>query len=242
MLETWQGIVLRTVKYSDTAFIADLYTRQLGRRSVMVSVPRSRKSVVKGVLFQPLASLEVQVVVRPHTSIYKVKESKSVMPLVSLPCDPYKMSIALFMAEFLSHAVHEEDNPAPLYDYLHSAIEWLDACRGQFANFHLVFLMRLSRFLGLLPNLDDYTPGCYFDLLNACFITTKPTDHTYYIKEAEAAALHQLMRMNFDTMHLFKMNRAQRMRCLEVMVAYYQLHLPAFAELKSLDVLRELFD
>ena len=44
-----------------------------------------------------------------------------------------------------------------LFAYLIHSIRWLDECENRsFANFHLVFLMRLSRFLGLYPNVDDY--------------------------------------------------------------------------------------
>lgn len=38
------------------------------------------------------------------------------------------------------------------------------------------------------------------------------------------------------------MSRVERMRCLTVIEQYYRLHLPDFPELKSLDVLKELFD
>ena len=51
-----------------------------------------------------------------------------------------------------------------------------------------------------------------------------------------------LMRMNYETMHLFDMNRTERARCLTIMNEYYRLHLPDFPVLKSLEVLKELFD
>ena len=54
--------------------------------------------------------------------------------------------------------------------------------------------------------------------------------------------LTQLMRMNYETMHLFTMNRLERTRCLNIMNEYYRLHLPDFPVLKSLEVLKELFD
>ena len=60
MLQRISGIVLRTVKYKDTAFIADVYTDIAGRASFMVSASRSRKSAVKSVLFQPLALVELE--------------------------------------------------------------------------------------------------------------------------------------------------------------------------------------
>ena len=106
----------------------------------------------------------------------------------------------------------------------------------------IVFLMRLSRFLGLYPNLEDYHTGDYFDLLNACFTSIRPQLHSSYINPEEAVRLRQLMRMNYETMHLFGMSRAERTRCLTIMNDYYRLHLPDFPALKSLEVLKELFD
>ena len=50
------------------------------------------------------------------------------------------------------------------------------------------------------------------------------------------------MRMNYETMHLFGMSRAERTRCLTTINDYYSLHLPDFPILKSLEVLKELFD
>lgn len=242
MLQRISGIVLRTVKYKDTSFIADVYTDTLGRASFMVSMSRSRKSPVKSVLFQPLALVELEADVRPNTSIYKVREAKSGYPFSSLPYDPYKSAIALFLAEFLCRAVREEVENRPLFAYLHHSIVWLDECRSGFSNFHLVFLIRLSRFLGFYPNLEGYTQGACFDLLNACFTPFRPLGHSYYIDSIEAAQLLTLTRVKYDTMHVLSMNRTERMRCLTVIEQYYRLHLPDFPELKSLDVLKELFN
>jgi DNA repair protein RecO (recombination protein O) len=50
------------------------------------------------------------------------------------------------------------------------------------------------------------------------------------------------MRLNYETMGLFAMNRQQRQRCLAIVMDYYRLHLPDFPQLKSLDILQELFD
>ena len=242
MLQKTLGIVLHTLKYKDTSLIADIYTEVAGRASFMVSIPRSRKAAVKSVLFQPLALVELEADFRPNATIYKVKEAKSLYPFATLPYDPYKSAIALFLSEFLYRAVREEAENRPLFAYLYHSVIWLDECREGFANFHLVFLMRLSRFLGLYPNLEDYHAGDYFDLQNACFTPLRPQLHSHYIAPEEAARLTQLMRMNYETMHLFTMNRLERTRCLNIMNEYYRLHLPDFPALKSLEVLKELFD
>lgn len=241
MLQKTVGIVLHVLKYNDTSHIVEMYTEVCGRASFLIPVPRSRKAAVKSVLFQPLSLIEFEADFRPNATLYKVKEAKSYYPFSSLPYDPYKSSIALFLAEFLYRAIREQAENRPLFSYLVHSITWLDECGEGFANFHLVFLMRLSRFLGLYPNLDDYHEGDYFDMLNACFVSVRPQLHSSYIHPQDAAKLSQLMRMNYETMHLFGLNRMERTRCLTIINEYYRLHLPDFPLLKSLSVLQELF-
>ena len=193
-------------------------------------------------IFQPLSFIEFEADYRPNVTLYRVKEAKSFYPFSSIPYDPYKSAMALFLSEFLYRAIREEAENRPLFAYLQHSIIWLDECREGFSNFHLVFLMRLSRFLGLYPNLEDYHAGDYFDLLNACFTSTRPQLHSSYINPEDAGRLRRLMRMNYETMHLFGMSRAERTRCLTTINDYYSLHLPDFPVLKSLEVLKELFD
>ena len=240
MLQKTKGIVLHTLKYNDTSIIVDMYTELSGRASFLVAVPRSRKAAVKSVLFQPLSFIEFEADYRPNATLYRIKEAKSFYPFSSIPYDPYKSSMALFLSEFLYRAVREEAENRPLFAYLQHSIIWLDECGGGFANFHLVFLMRLSRFLGLYPNVEDYAPSDYFDLLNACFVPSQPY-HGMFVRPEEASHIRNLMRMNYETMHLFAMNRMERNRCLDIINEYYRLHLPDFPELKSLPVLQELF-
>ncbi len=236
------GIVLRTLKYNDASNIVDIYTERNGRASFLVKIPRSRKSGVRSVLFQALALVELEAEFRPNSSLHRIREAKSLYPFSSLPYHPYKSSIAMFLTEFLCRALKEEDANESLFAYLLHSIRWLDGCgERSFANFHLVFLMRLSRFLGVYPNVDNYTSGCYFDMINACFTPLLPKSGSY-LEPEEASRIRLLLRMNYETMHLFGMTRVERNRCLSVINDYYRLHLPDFPTLKSLDVLKELFD
>ena len=241
MLQKTEGIVLHVLKYNDTTNIVDIYTRKQGRASFLVKQSRSKKTMLKSVLFQPLSLVEIDADYRTTSTLYKIKEAKSIYPFQSIPYDPYKSAIALFIAEFLYRSLKEEAENEPMFAYLLHSIRWLDTCEHQsFANFHLVFLMRLSRFLGLYPNVEDYVPGCFFDMQNACF-TMQPPLHPAYLNAEESSKISLLLRMNYDTMHLFAMNRQERNRCLTVINTYYQLHLPDFPVLNSLEVLRELF-
>lgn len=242
MLQHTTGIVLRTIKYNDASVIADIFTEQQGRVSYLVKLPRARKSPSRSVLFQPLSVLTYESDFRPRLNLQRLKDVRPLCLFTSLPYDPYKSAIALFLAEFLNHALHEETANAPLFAYLCNSLQWLDGARTPVANFHLVFLMRMSRFLGLYPNLEGYAEGDWFDLRAACFTPCRPVVHNDCIPPVEAARMARLMRMDYATMHLFRFTREERARCLDVILTYYRLHLPDFPELKSVEVLREVFD
>ena len=240
MLTKTQAIVLHSLKYGETRLIVDMFTRSQGRQSFIVSIPKSVKGKIKKQLFQPLTLLEIESDLRPKLQLQKLSDVRLASPFSSIPFDPNKLSISLFIAEFLYYALRSEQHNEPLFDYIVNSIQWLDAQTDRFANFHLVFLMRLSRFLGFYPNLDHYQTGDYFDLRESIFLSTPPV-HRDFLHPQEAEKIQLMMRMDFPTMHLFRMSHQERNRLLEISLIYYRLHLPDFPELKSVSVLQELY-
>lgn len=242
MQEKVRGMVLRRVRYNDTSCVLDLFTDAEGRSAYIIKDTRAKKNfgALRGAV--PLAVVDLEIVRKKGGKMAEVTEGAWAVPFGSVHQSPVKMAILLFLSEFLCYALRHEGKNEPLWAYLQHSMQWLDACEeGQVANFHLVFLMRLARFLGIYPNLEGYEEGAYFDLQGACFVRQRPL-HPFFLEEKEAAVVRAVARMNYRTMHLFLFNRGQRVRCLEVLNEYYKLHVPDFPTLKSLDVLRELFD
>ena len=233
--------MLHSLKYGETRLIVDMFTRSHGRLSFIISLPKSAKGKMKKQFFQPLTILEIETDVRPKLQLQKLSDVRLLHPFSTIPFDPHKLSIALFIAEFLYYALRSEQQNALLFDYVTDSIQWLDGQDSHFANFHLVFLMRLSRFLGFYPNLDDYSAGDYFDLRESIFLSAPPV-HRDFLYPHEAEKVQLMMRMDFATMHLFQMSHTERNRLLEVALSYYRLHIPDFPELKSLSVLQELYE
>ncbi len=242
MLCKTRGIVLHSIPYNDKYSIIYMYTEAFGRASYLVARSRGKKSSVSKALFMPLSVVEMEVEHLNKRDLHRIRETKLCYPLTDVFCNPVKNILALFLSEILFRVVKETEPDSRLFEYLFESIQLLELSDKGVANFHLVFLMRLSRFLGLYPNLEDYHGGDYFDLQNACFTPLRPQLHSDYIAPEEAARLTRLMRMNYETMHLFAMSRMERARCLTIMNEYYRLHLPDFPVLKSLEVLKELFD
>ena len=234
------ALVLSTVNYGDRQLIVDLLTRQAGRQSFIVRLSQSPHGRVHRRLFQPLTLLDADFTLRPNRTLQRFSEVRMARAWTSLTANPYKMPLVFFVAEFLRHATRDEQDVATLFDYVVDSVEWLDMASEGYANFHLVFMIRLSMFLGFFPNLESYEPGACFDLRSGCFSTTVPP-HPDYIQADEAEAMVGLMRLSFTTMRLFRMSREQRNRCVDVILDFYRLHIPAFPELKTLGVVRELF-
>ena len=241
MLTKTTAIVLHNIKYGDSKMIVDMFTRAHGRTSFVVTIPKSAKSKIRKQLFQPLTMLSLEYDFRPKVQLQKIKEATILHPYSSLPFDMDKLTVGMFISEFLYHSLYGEESNKPMFDYISDSLQWFDSSPSPAANFHLVFMMRLSRFLGLYPNLDDYVQGCVFDLRNGSFSSVAPL-HSDYLSSAEASLMSLMMRMNYPTMHLFKFTRAQRNRLLDVIVQYYRLHIPGFPDMKSLDVLRNIYN
>lgn len=235
-----QAIVLRTVKYGEKQVIVDLLTASQGRVSFLVSISNSKTARVKKQLFQPLTLLRVEYRFKPNARLQHLQDVGLDEPFVSIPFDVVKQSLVLFLTEFLYNATWNEQSNPLLFNYLRSSVLWLDRSNGNLANYHLVLMIRLSRFLGFFPNLTHYREGSFFDLRDAVFTTECPS-HPDYLAPQEAQHLSLLTRLSFESMHVLKLTRAQRHRILTIVVYYYQLHLPHMNEMRSLDVLSELF-
>lgn len=241
MQETLRGIVLRTVKYGDNSLIVDVFTESHGRLSFMTSTLRAKRSVRSVSFWQLLSMVEFSADIRSHAGkLPRPSDVHAYYNYTDLPFSPLKSSLALFLAEFLCAALREEKENPLLYKYVESSLQWLDMvdAPASIANFHLAFLMHLSRFIGIYPNFD--APDNYFDLLAGSYCDRQPP-HAHFLRGAEASALPTLFRMDYPTMHLFRLSRKERQRILHVLNEYYRLHIPNFPELKSLEVLQEFY-
>lgn len=240
MITKTRGIVLRSVRFGESSLIVDVLTKSSGRVSFMVHIPKTSKGKIKKQYFQPMTLLDFEYDFRQRSNLQRIKDVRVSLPYSSIPIDPAKYCISLFLSEFIYYATRNEQENPTLFTYISTSLEWLDNAYEDFANFHLVFMMRLGKFLGFHPFLEDFTPGCFFDLRNGCFTLSMPL-HTDFLNAADAGHLYNLMRMNFDTMKLFKLSHDDRNRITEIVLRYYKLHLPNMPELQSFDILREVF-
>ncbi len=219
MQDKARGIVVHTVRYGDSSVIADIYTDKYGMLSFMVKTKKRGRDAVRNLLLCPLAIVEVDFDYREGKNLLKIDDVRLVEAYHSLPYHPVKAAIALFLSEFLLHALRNEQSNLDLFAFVVSSMLWLDNRADRFANFPITFLLRLTRFLGIWPSEEEVLLILHND---------------------ERHAVKYLLRMNYGTMHLFRFTRSERSRLMQVVNDYYRLHVASFPELKSVAVLREV--
>ncbi len=241
MVEKFDGIVLRTMKYSDNLMIADIYTRSRGRLSFLVPMTHSKRSKVRSVLFQPLAMLTFMA---PYKSGRQLARISDVQPLAMYSTIPYnivKSSIALYLSELLTYSLREEGGDEAMFNFLSTSFTLFDNLEHGYADFHLVFMSQLLRYLGIFPNLEDNTPYSFFDIAQGCTVREQPM-HPNFLSPADAQPFISFVSIGYDSMHKLSLNRVLRGCYLAILVSYYRMHIPDFPKMKSVDILKELFD
>lgn len=238
MQVTTKAIVLSSLKYGDTSLIVKAFTQSDGLKSYLLKgILTSKKGKLKPGLFQPLTQLEIVAVHKNKGTLESIREAKVVQHYQTLQTDIVKNSLVLFLAETLSIAIQEEEENLGLFEYLTYAFYWLDT-RESNPNFHLLFLLHLTKYMGFYPETSDAEMP-YFDLLEGCFLaspTLNPMLNGIALKNFK-----QFLGINFDGLFSVKLNNDQRQDLLKKLLLYFELHLQGFRMPKSLAVLNAVF-
>ena len=146
-------VVLNTTKVGDRNLVVHALSRELGRRSFIVSAGGR----VSGAMWQPLSVLDCEVTENPRSELWRLHGVSAVYPLAGLREDVGRSAVCMFMAEVLFRAVREGAEPG-LFDWCEKSILTLDALSGSYANYHLRWLLELASALGFSPSLEDLAP------------------------------------------------------------------------------------
>ncbi len=233
------GIVLHTTKYTDSASIVTVYTRQFGRVSYLAYGVNKKKSGNRLALLQPLSIVDMDVSHIPGKDLQQIKEIRLEYLFTGIPFDPLKNSLALFISEILFKALRQTEPDENLFLFVENSIQQLDCCQHGIQNFHLVFLQKLTRYLGFEASMEEM--GKYFDLMNGIFQNEKPL-HVHFLAPEVTLDFTTLLETDYTNMEKLVLSRENRMVLLRSMVEYYRLHIPEFHNLNSLPILQSLFD
>jgi DNA repair protein RecO (recombination protein O) len=239
MYHKTRGIVLHTIKYSETSVITKIYTEKLGLQSYIVKGVRSAKAKSKAALLQPLTLLEMEVSHRENKQLQWIKEFTRGFIYQSIPFDTIKSTISFFLLEVIAKCIRENEPNEEMFEFVYEALCALDQTERLNPDFHLLFLLHFARHLGFAPHENHSELNCYFEMSEGIFIAEPSTLHIMSSKES--SILKQLLQTPLFGKSSIKISRAERQQMLRNLLKYYQYHLENFS-LKSPAILEVILD
>jgi DNA repair protein RecO (recombination protein O) len=240
MLYKTAGIVLHHIRYGETSIIAHIYTELFGRQSYIINNVRSSKPAFGLSYFQPLTILDIETYYKPGRDIQRLKELRRHIPLDNIYSDISKSSIALFIAEIIYKTLQEAESNPSMFEFLNHSVQFLDLMTKGIADFHLIFLIQFSKYLGIYPKIQ-------LDQLNE-----KATDEIFArhlnddalfldLSDSARIKLAELTRRSFQDLDKISINSQVRFELLDKLVDYYKLHFDNIRQINSLKVLKQIF-
>ena len=220
MIVKTRGIVFRFTKFKETSIIVTIFTEVFGLQSYIVNGVRSKSSKNKIALYQPLTLLNLVVYHRANANIERIKEISCLHPYSTLTTDVKKSTIAMFITELLNKTVKDESHAKEIFEFLCTSLIEMDQLQQGYENFHLMFMLKLCRYLGFgVYTVNEVVGGRTAD--------------------AETEKLLAIF-LKADYQTPIAVSNVQRRMLLDLLVKFYAEHMENLGEIKSLQVLREV--
>lgn len=217
MIDKTEAIALNYIKYGESSIIVRMLTRKFGIQSYIVNGVRSPKAKHKISFFQPLTLLDLVVYYHEKKSLQRIAEMKSLYSYRTIPYDIRKTTIALFIAEIIYKTTQEEEQNETLFTFIADSLTYFDQEEEHINNFHLLFLIRLTMFIGIDIRYE--------------------TENTNMLYGSEQVVFDKLL--NNENIALTKNDRQ---KYLNIILKHYKLHFDTLKDIPSLRVLMDVLN
>ena len=156
MVSKTNGIVLNYIKYKETSIISKIYTKEFGLKSYLINGVRTKKGKFNISSFQPLSLLDLVVYENKNSQIGRIKELKFDKIYFTNHHVQKKISICLFISEVLLKLITFQVPDKNQFNFVRNSLIELDKIVENYENFHIIFLIKFSKYLGFeISNISD---------------------------------------------------------------------------------------
>lgn len=215
MIISQKTIVLNTTKIGEASLVIHTIGSELGRRSFITGAGKKTPMA----LFQPLSILDVEVVENPKSELWRIRNVRQEYALTGIRSNLHKNTMTMFLSEVLFRTLKEGAFEDGLFEWCVGSILTLDALEGDFANYHLRFLMEFASALGFAPSIENLAP----------------------FAEGYLSEFRQLLSASFAEFLLVPLSGRTRNELAESLLRYIGFHAESPLNIRSLSVLRELY-
>lgn len=242
MLQSTQGIVLRSIKYGETSFISTVFTKDFGVQSYIIKGVRSQQSKhQKAALLQPSSLIDLVVYNKTNQNLLYLKEFQASYIYQQIQEQVIVNSVALFSSEFLLRILPEHAPFPELFIFSRQFLELLDRTPvNDVANFPLYFIAVCSKMLGydVKGNYSTHTP--FLNIVEGGFSEHTPLSGPLVTND-QAFRLSSLLRIeSLQEIKTVEMNAMTRHQLLEWYLDFLHYYCQHLGEIKSLRVLQAI--
>lgn len=231
-----QAVVLNALRYQEKSLVVKCYTQHFGLKTYFIrNAFSARNKGLNSAYFQSLNLLHIDALHKNKTSLEYISELKLAYAYQTISVDFYKNTVSIFLAEVLSYSIKDDLPNNEFFLFLKTALIWFDE-HPFTADFHLWFLLQTTKYLGFFPDDSDQN-SIYFNPHEGSF-----TNHftPNCLNEDETILFRKLFTISlFNLKNTF--TNAERRTVLKLLIAYYEIHIAGFKQVKSIEILTELF-
>lgn len=239
MRQASKAIALSYIKHSETSVIARFFTEKWGIHSFIVKGVRSKKSRFSLASIQPFSLVEIEANVKPMQSLSVLSQLQIKSPLNEIPFNIVKSSIALFIAEIILKTTEANEPNPELFAFFEASVHALDETKKP-ENFHLFFVLHLTKYLGFYPTNRYSISTPIFNLLEGSF-ESKFEKSEYQLSEKWSSKWSEILTAKMASFEQLPFSRKERGELLQYLITFLKLHLDGMGSIKSLDVLETVF-
>ncbi len=239
MLHKSRGIVLVSSEYGETSLIVQIYTELFGIQSYIVNSVRKKHARIHSNIFQPLTPVDLVVYHKERPGLQRISDIRPNPPLVNIPFNVIKSSMVFFLDEVLYKSIREVESNSLLFDFIFDSIQWLDGPQPAGNDFHLLFLLQLSRYLGFSPSQNYTSERNIFNLKEGQFQSSLP-EHPHFIPPPLSGYFASVI--NAEYSFSLNISSLERRMLIAFMLEYFELHIEGFGGIKSHKVLEQVWE
>ncbi len=148
-----EAVVLRRIPFRETSQIVTLFTREMGKITVLAKGSRKPKSQFGGTL-QPMAHIQAIFYYKPTRDLQTLSETAHLSVLNKISDDLDKIAVGIRMIELVQALMQQEEANPYVFDLLVASLRQLDRAEGHAINIWMFFQLRISGSLGFQPDVQ----------------------------------------------------------------------------------------
>ena len=222
MVSKTNGIVLNYIKYKETSIISKIYTKEFGLKSYLINGIRTKKGKLNISSFQPLSLLELVVYENKNSQIGRIKELKFDKIYFTNHHVQKKISICLFISEVLLKLITFQVPDKNQFNFVRNSLIELDKIVDNYENFHIIFLIKFSKYLGFeISNISDFS-------------------NIKFENELVISFLSEIIISEYSSN--IKSTSSVRNKALEIIIVYFREKTELNMNLNSNQILKKIFN